>query len=289
MTKVQTGLVIEFYSNSCLVRTKEHDIPCIGIKDVVVGDQVNIEIIQDSKKIRGVILSKEPRKSSLRKKQNSKSKVIAANLSHVGILFTPQPKTTSEFIDKWILTTILSDIKPFIICNKIDLEHDELYERNLSVYEKLDIQIIKISAKKELNTNNLINFLKKKCVLFVGNSGAGKSTITSLLTGKKIKTNSLSNNQGMHTTSISTLYQTKNDISIIDSPGVRDLPISGWNKDEILFGFQEIYKQSKKCKFNDCNHINNKECAVLDHLSNGEIDESRYNNFIKFRDSDNCE
>ena len=87
MTKVQTGLVIEFYSNSCLVRTKEHDIPCIGIKDVVVGDQVNIEIIQDSKKIRGVILSKEPRKSSLRKKENSKSKVIAANLSHVGILF----------------------------------------------------------------------------------------------------------------------------------------------------------------------------------------------------------
>ena len=142
MTKVQTGLVIEFYSNSCLVRTKEHDIPCIGIKDVVVGDQVNIEIIQDSKKIRGVILSKEPRKSSLRKKENSKSKVIAANLSHVGILFTPQPKTTSEFIDKWILTTILSDIKPFIICNKIDLEHDELYERNLSVYEKLDIEYI---------------------------------------------------------------------------------------------------------------------------------------------------
>jgi len=239
-------LVIEFYSNSCLVRTKEQDIPCIGIKDVVVGDQVNIEIIQDSKKIRGVILSKEPRKSSLRKKENSKSKVIAANLSHVGILFTAQPKTTSEFIDKWILTTILSDIKPFIICNKIDLEHDELYERNLSVYEKLDIEIIKISAKKELNINNLINFLKKKCVLFVGNSGAGKSTITSLLTGKKIKTNSLSNNQGMHTTSISTLYQTKNDISIIDSPGVRDLPISGWNKDEILFGFQEIYIQSKK-------------------------------------------
>ena len=51
MTKVQTGLVIEFYSNSCLVRTKERNIPCIGIKDVVVGDQVNIEIIQDSKKL----------------------------------------------------------------------------------------------------------------------------------------------------------------------------------------------------------------------------------------------
>ena len=78
-------------------------------------------------------------------------------------------------------TTILSDIKPFIICNKIDLEHDELYERNLSVYEKLDIEIIKISAKKELNTNNLINFLKEKCVLFVGNSGAGKSTMLDAL------------------------------------------------------------------------------------------------------------
>ena len=122
MEKVQTGFVIEFYSNACLVRTKVGDIPCIAIKDVVVGDIVKIEIIQDSKEIKGLIVSKNPRKSALQKKDGLKSKTIAANITHVGILVTQEPKTTAEFIDKWILTSSLSNIKPFIINNKIDIE-----------------------------------------------------------------------------------------------------------------------------------------------------------------------
>ena len=93
MQKVQTGLVIEFYSNSCLVRTDKTDIPCIGIKDIIVGDIVKIEILQDSKETKGVILSREDRKSLLQKKDGIKYKNIAANLSHVGILVTPKPKT----------------------------------------------------------------------------------------------------------------------------------------------------------------------------------------------------
>ena len=127
MQKVQTGLVIEFYSNSCLVRTDKKDIPCIGIKDIIVGDVVEIEILQDSKETKGVILSREDRKSLLQKKDGIKYKNIAANLSHVGILVTPKPKTTPEFIDKWTLTSLLSGIEPFIICNKSDLNHDDAY------------------------------------------------------------------------------------------------------------------------------------------------------------------
>ena len=127
MEKVQTGLVIEFYSNSCLVRTKDADISCIAIKDVVVGDIVKIEIIQDSKKIKGLILSREPRFSILEKKEVLKSKVVAANVTHVGILVTPEPKTSTDFIDKWVLTANLSNITPFIINNKIDLVQNEEY------------------------------------------------------------------------------------------------------------------------------------------------------------------
>ena len=96
MQKVQTGLVIEFYSNSCLVRTDKKNIPCIGIKDIIVGDIVKIEILQDSKETKGVILFREDRKSLLQKKDGIKYKNIAANLSHVGILVTPKPKTTPK-------------------------------------------------------------------------------------------------------------------------------------------------------------------------------------------------
>jgi ribosome biogenesis GTPase len=289
MEKVQTGFVIEFYSNACLVRTKVGDIPCIAIKDVVVGDIVKIEIIQDSKEVKGLIVSKNPRKSALQKKDGLKSKTIAANITHVGILVTLEPKTAAEFIDKWILTSILSNIKPFIINNKIDLKSDESYINKLNIYKKLDIDIFGISAKNNTNIVEIKEFLKEKCVVFVGNSGAGKSTLTNCLTGKDIKTNMLSNNQGVHTTSVSTLYEVENNIKIIDSPGVRDLPITGWKKNEIIYGFVELQRLSEKCKFNDCNHINNDGCAILNVLNNGEINKSRYNNFIKFRDAEENE
>ena len=289
MKKVQTGFVIEFYSNACLVRTQDADIPCIAIKDIVVGDVVKIEIVQDSKETKGLILSKDNRKSALQKKEGLKSKTIAANVTYVGIMVTQEPKTASEFIDKWILTSLLSNIRPFIINNKIDLEPNEAYIEKLNIYRDLDIKIIDISAKNNININEIKEYLEEKCVVFVGNSGAGKSTLTNCLTGKNIKTNSLSNNQGVHTTSISTLYEVKKNIRIIDSPGVRDLPITGWRRNQIIKGFVELHRLSERCKFNDCNHSNNEGCAILNALGNGEISKSRYNNFIKFRDAEESE
>ena len=289
MEKVQTGFVIEFYSNACLVRTKDADIPCIAIKDIVVGDVVKIEIVQDSKETKGLILSKDNRKSALQKKEGLKSKTIAANVTYVGIMVTQEPKTASEFIDKWILTSLLSNIRPFIINNKIDLEPNQAYIEKLNIYRDLDIKIISISAKNNININEIKEYLEGKCVVFVGNSGAGKSTLTNCLTGKNIKTNSLSNNQGVHTTSISTLYEVEKNIRIIDSPGVRDLPITGWRRNQIIKGFVELHRLSERCKFNDCNHSNNEGCAILNALGNGEISKSRYNNFIKFRDAEENE
>ena len=286
MEKLQSGLVIEFYSNSCLVRTDSEDIKCLAIKNIVVGDIVYLELIQDSKEVRGIIISKEPRTSFLQKREGIKSKAVAANISHVGILVTPEPTTSTEFIDKWLFTTISSNITPFIINNKTDLDQSSNYKNKLQVYKNLGIKIINLSAKNSINTEELKEYLKAKCVVFVGNSGAGKSTLTTKITGKNIKTNMLSNNQGVHTTSISTLYEIDNQTKIIDSPGVRDLPISGLSNDEIIEGFTEIYLCSKNCKFSDCNHIANEGCEVISKLLDGEINENRYNNFIKFRDGE---
>ena len=286
MEKVQTGQIIEFYSNSCLVRTKFGEFSCLAIKNVVVGDIVELEIIQDSKKLNGKILSIKKRKTKLYKSEGNKTKLFAANISHVGIIVTPKPKTSSEFIDKWILKSKLSNIAPFIINNKIDIESDQSYKIKLDTYKNLDINIISCSAKHDENLKELIDFLAQKSVLFVGNSGAGKSTLSSKLIGKELKTSSLSNEQGVHTTSISSLYELQNNTKIIDSPGMRDIEIKNYSKDQIIKGFDEILKASIDCKFTNCNHINNKGCYVIESLANGQISQSRYNNFIKFRDNE---
>ena len=284
MIKVQTGQVIEFYSNSCLVKTNFGEFTCLAIKNVVVGDFVELEIIQDSKKSLGKILKINQRFSSLSKKDKGKKKLFAANITHVGILITPIPKTSSEFIDKWILKTKLSNIEAFIINNKNDLDADKEYRNKIKIYKNLNIKIINTSAKYGKNLEKLNNYIKNKSILFVGNSGAGKSTLTSKIVGKDLKTRELSNDQGVHTTSISSLYELPNGIKIIDSPGMRDIQILEYDKEQIIYGFEEILKSSKGCKYNDCNHINNEGCNVKKDLLNGVISKSRYNNFIKFRD-----
>ena len=285
MEKVQTGQVIEFYSNSCLVKTNLGEFNCIAIKNIVVGDFVQLEIIQDSKKPLGKITKVNKRSSVLLRRDGNKNKLFAANVTHVGILVTPNPKTTTEFIDKWILKTKLSNIEPFILNNKIDMESDQEYINKIKIYRDINFNIINISAKYDENLDELINFIKNKCVLFVGNSGAGKSTLTSKIIGKELKTNELSNDQGVHTTSISSLYELTNNAKVIDSPGMRDIELLDYSRENIINGFEEIFELSKNCKFNDCNHINNQGCKVIEGLANGVISKSRYNNFIKFRDS----
>ena len=285
MEKVQTGQVIEFYSNSCLVKTNIGEFNCIAIKNIVVGDFVQLEIIQDSKKLLGKIIKIKERSSVLSRRDGNKEKLFAANITHVGILVTPNPKTTTEFIDKWILKTKLSDIEPFILNNKIDIDSNQEYLQKIKIYKDINLKIINISAKYAENLDELITFIKNKCVLFVGNSGAGKSTLTSKIINKKLKTNKLSNDQGVHTTSISSLYELTDGAKIIDSPGMRDIELLEYSKQKIIFGFEEILELSKNCKFNNCNHINNQGCEVIKGLSDGVISKSRYNNFIKFRDS----
>ena len=282
MKKVQTGQVIEFYSNTCLVKTNFGKFSCVAIKNVVVGDYVELEIIQDSKKTHGKILKISYRNSKISKRIGNKNKLFAANVTHVGILVSQSPKTSSEFIDKWIIKSKTSKIVPFIINNKTDIESSLEYDERLGIYKNIGLKIISISAKYDENIGEIVDYLKDKCVLFVGNSGAGKSTLTSKVIGKEIKTSSLSNDQGVHTTSISSLYEAENGLKIIDSPGMRDIELADYSTNEIIKGFDEIYNASKHCKFNDCNHIDNDGCNIANLVSNGQINISRYNNFIKF-------
>ena len=82
------------------------------------------------------------------------------------------------------------------------------------------------------------------------------------------------------------MYELEKNTKIIDSPGVRDLPIDGWNREEIIKGFEEIYAASENCKFRNCKHLNDEGCAVIEEVKIHKIYPTRYNNFIKFRDEE---
>ena len=281
MIKVQTGQIVEFYSNSCSVVSAGEEFKCKirGRINLVVGDMVEIEIISNNDNLEGLVTKRLDRVTALFKSKDKVKKPIAANITHIGILVTQSPKTNLEFIDKWITISINASIEPFIIFNKIDLLTNDEFKEIQKIYEDLGIKTFQISAKLQTNIDVLKEYLLKKTAIFVGNSGSGKSTLTSAITGKKILSKALSNNQGVHTTSLSTLYNI-NEMQIIDSPGVRDIDIDHLKLKEITLGFPEIMHHSLNCVFPNCSHQIDDGCAVKTALKNGDIKESRYNNFI---------
>ena len=281
MIKVQTGQIVEFYSNSCSVVSAGEEFKCKirGRINLVVGDMVEIEIISNNDNLEGLVTKRLDRVTALFKSKEKVKKPIAANITHIGILVTQSPKTNLEFIDKWITISINASIEPFIIFNKIDLLTNDEFKEIQKIYEDLGIKTFQISAKLRTNIDVLKEYLLKKTAIFVGNSGSGKSTLTSAITGKKILSKALSNNQGVHTTSLSTLYNI-NEMQIIDSPGVRDIDIDHLKLKEIILGFPEIMNHSLNCVFPNCSHQIDDGCAVKTAMKNGDIKESRYNNFI---------
>ena len=281
MIKVQTGQIVEFYSNSCSVVSAGEEFKCKirGRINLVVGDMVEIEIISNNDNLEGLVTKRLDRVTALFKSKEKVKKPIAANITHIGILVTQSPKTNLEFIDKWITISINALIEPFIIFNKIDLLTNDEFKEIQKIYEDLGIKTFQISAKLQTNIDVLKEYLLKKTAIFVGNSGSGKSTLTSAITGKKILSKALSNNQGVHTTSLSTLYNI-NEMQIIDSPGVRDIDIDHLKLKEITLGFPEIMHHSLNCVFPNCSHQIDDGCAVKTAMKNGDIKESRYNNFI---------
>ena len=283
MKKVQIGRVVEFYSNSCLVEIKEFKIPCKTPKgqDIVVGDFVEIVPLQDSLEVKGKILNKVNRKTSLKRFHRGKRKVFAANVTNIAILLSPVPLTTKIFIDKWLVLSAAAGIDPLIVVNKIDLSSDEEFKETCDIYEGLGLQLFKVSGKTGEGLSNLELFLENKTTIFVGKSGTGKSTISSKLLGVNLKTKELNKSKGVHTTSVASLY-VKDKIEIIDSPGVRDIEIEKFNSEEVLDGFFEIREAALGCKFKNCNHISDFGCNVTYQLSKGNIVESRYNNYISF-------
>jgi ribosome biogenesis GTPase len=281
MLKVQTGQIIEFYSNSCCVASEGKEFKCTiqGRINLVVGDRVEIQITASDDALQGFVTKRLDRVTVLYKSKEKIKKTIAANISHIGILVTKSPKTNLEFIDKWITISKNASIEPFIIFNKIDLLQDDAFEKVKKFYEDIGIKTFQISAKLFTNIEELKKYLLKRTTIFVGNSGSGKSTLTAALTGKKILSKALSNNQGVHTTSVSTLYHA-HEMQIIDSPGVRDIGIDHLKPREIILGFPEIMHYSLSCTFPNCSHQIDEGCAVITALKNGDIEESRYNNFI---------
>lgn len=255
---------------------------------LAVGDFVEFSLEQDDI---AWITKIEPRKNYLIRKAVNLSKeahIIASNIGIGCILFTlKMPETSLGFLDRFLVCCEAYDIKPLILFNKADLldqEELEYAEDIATVYQSIGYDSLFVSSVSELNMEGLREILKDKTSVFFGHSGSGKSTLVNALNPEvNLKTGDISDIhlKGKHTTTFAQMHFWPFGGQVIDTPGVREFAMIDVEKEEIQHYFPEIFSISENCKFNNCLHINEPKCAVLDALEHEEILESRYATYIK--------
>ena len=249
----------------------------------VVGDNVHWNKQNDGTIVVTKIM--EPNNQLERLNQYGQQQIIASNVTQILLITAPLPKPNFLLIDKFILISELMECDLSIIFNKVDLV--EKSDSEFELYQKLGYPVIKISAKEKINLNPLFNLLNQQTTVLVGQSGVGKSTIINLLIPKdKIRTEALSNKnqKGKHTTSASTMHAVEDKGYLIDTPGIENLNPKILDIKEIETGFREISSLSCECRYRDCIHINEPNCAVNQALSKNEIATQRYSNYKKLVD-----
>ena len=154
-------------------------------------------------------------------------------------------------------------------------------------YKSIGYKCFKISALNKDSVNKVSKLMKKKVNMIIGHSGVGKSTLINTISPNlMIKTSNISDlhKQGQHTTTYSEMFDLSDDIKIIDTPGIKGFGLVDIDSNEIKNYFPEFKNLKENCKYNNCLHLNEPDCAVINALKQNKISESRYKSYLNLID-----
>jgi ribosome biogenesis GTPase len=261
---------------------------------VVVGDWVEFNI--DEKDDVAVIQEIFPRRNYIIRRSLNLSKqthILAANIDQAILMATlVMPRTSTGFIDRFLVTCEAYSIPAILLFNKNDLLSTELKEIQqgiMEMYSSVGYTCYAVSSFEKDDVQLVKNLLSGKTTLVAGHSGVGKSTfINAMQPELNLKTGVISDFhlKGKHTTTFTELFELNSGGFIIDSPGIKELGLVEMKQEEVGHYFPEIRNKMNDCKFNNCRHENEPHCAVLKAVEEGEIHEERYINYLKMLNGD---
>ena len=276
-----SGKVITRYGQRQLVENEQGRVyqsvsrQNIGLS--VAGDRV---LFQKTKHDEAIVTAIYPRDSELKRQ----GKLIAANIDQLWLVVALEPHYEFELIDRYLIMAENSKLPIGIIVNKIELSSDEKSTtKDFLNYKSLGYDVHFVSVKNQTNLDSFKEKLVNKSHIFLGQSGVGKSSlINSLIPDLELRVSEISNKSklGKHTTTNTTIYHIPSGGDLIDSPGVREFQLENLTELEIKSGFKEFKALSNECRFRDCRHINEPNCAVKDSLDQGKISNNRYQSYL---------
>ena len=261
---------------------------------IAVGDFVDVDkedIAEESVVVNNIY----PRKNYItRQSPHNKHQhhIIASNLDQ-SLLFATlkEPKTSSGFLDRFLVASEAYHVPAIIVFNKSDLyktKEQEKYEELKEIYENIGYRILSMSVSKNIGVEEVKDILKEKTTLISGHSGVGKSSfINTIFPELLLKTQDVSgwSGKGLHTTTFAEMFDLPFGGKIIDTPGMREFALMDIEKQELSHYFPEMRALINECRFNNCMHIDEPGCAVTKAVEEGNISSLRYISYLNILSS----
>ncbi len=277
----------EIYQCRLRGKFKQHDLKVNN--PIAVGDFVEIEADEQHENAAAITEIKQRENYMIRKstRKSSFSHILASNIDQSLLLATISfPRTSLGFIDRFLVSSESFGIPGLVVFNKKDIlkptefkQVDEWRE----IYETIGYETELISVHEDEGLSVIQERLEGKTTLISGHSGVGKSTLlNSIVPNIELRTGKVSTfaNKGTHTTTFAEMFEIDEHTKVIDTPGIKELGLVDMKPYEISHYFPEMRKYIGECKFNNCLHINEPKCKVLEALIEGEIFTSRYNSYV---------
>ncbi len=270
---IQQGLVVAAYGKRYQVELADHTrLSCVtrGKKtDLACGDLVQVSKTSSNE---GVVEKNLPRKSLLYRSSAFKSKMLAANVTQAIIVLATQPSFYEALLNRCLVAAEVSGIRPVIVLNKCDLNDEDDAQTKLEIYKQLGYPVVKLAATEAITP--LLPYLHNQSSVLVGQSGMGKSTIINALVPQaEARTQAISEvlDSGKHTTTAAHLYHLDAGSTLIDSPGLQEFGIHHLTQTELELAFPEFKPFLGHCRFNNCRHLHEPDCAILGAAEAGKI------------------
>lgn len=254
---------------SCVTRGKKNDFAC--------GDRVDVALTSPDT---GVIEQTAPRSSLLYRSNAFRSKLLAANVTQVVIVLAAVPSFYEDLLNRCLIAAEATGIRALILLNKSDLPQTATALRQLEPYRSLGYALCQVSAKQDATA--LLPLLTGQISVLAGQSGMGKSTlVNALLPHVNARTQIISSvlDSGKHTTTAARLYHLDEQSQLIDSPGLQEFGLHHLSLEQVEMAFVEFRPWLGKCRFSNCRHLREPDCAILQAAEAGHIRASRLQSY----------
>lgn len=251
---------------------------------VAVGDEVAVEELEDGSR---VIVEVYPRSTRISRTaaHGGREQVIAANVDRLAAVFAvAEPEPQFALLDRFLVLAEASGIGAFLVVNKIDLSGEAAAREQFAAYERIGYTALYTSAKTGKHVEALRAEMGSRITIFAGPSGAGKSSLLNAMQpdlGLRVGEISQALEGGKHTTTSASLHPLEFGGYVVDTPGLRKLELWEVELESLDQCFPEFRPFLGQCRFADCKHLQEPECAVLAGVERGEIDGSRYSSYVQ--------